>query len=57
MGNAHSGFNLTRTSGALDSFVAELGGDIIYDKRCVTRQSVPVKRTEVGATALGLPAS
>ncbi|XP_006455255.1 hypothetical protein AGABI2DRAFT_121189 [Agaricus bisporus var. bisporus H97] len=32
MGNTHSGFNLTRTSGALDSFVAELGGDIVYDK-------------------------
>jgi phosphoinositide-3-kinase regulatory subunit 4 len=33
MGNTHSGFNFTRTSGALDSFVAELGGDIVYDKR------------------------
>lgn len=33
MGNVHSGTNLTRTAGALDSFVAELGGDIIYDKR------------------------
>ncbi|KAF4603205.1 Serine/threonine-protein kinase [Pleurotus pulmonarius] len=32
MGNVHSGTNLTRTAGALDSFVAELGGDIIYDK-------------------------
>jgi hypothetical protein len=30
MGNAQS---LTRTSGALDSFVAELGSDLIYDKR------------------------
>lgn len=33
MGNAHSGSTLTRTTGALDSFVAELGGDIIYEKR------------------------
>ncbi|KAF9450029.1 ARM repeat-containing protein [Macrolepiota fuliginosa MF-IS2] len=32
MGNAHSAFNLTRTSGALDSFIAELGADIVYDK-------------------------
>ncbi|KAF5350674.1 hypothetical protein D9756_008730 [Leucocoprinus leucothites] len=32
MGNTHSGFNLTRTTGALDSFVAELGGDIVYEK-------------------------
>ena len=30
MGNAQS---LTRTSGALDLFVAELGGDIIYEGR------------------------
>ncbi|RDB23837.1 Serine/threonine-protein kinase ppk19 [Hypsizygus marmoreus] len=32
MGNIHSGSTLTRTTGALDSFVAELGGDIIYEK-------------------------
>ncbi|KAG5639727.1 hypothetical protein H0H81_000007 [Sphagnurus paluster] len=32
MGNVHSGSTLTRTTGALDSFIAELGGDIIYDK-------------------------
>ena len=30
MGNAQS---LTRTSGALDLFVAELGGDIVYEGR------------------------
>lgn len=30
MGNAQS---LIRTSGALDSFVAELGGDIVYERR------------------------
>ncbi|KAF7292927.1 hypothetical protein MIND_01191800 [Mycena indigotica] len=32
MGNAHSGSTFTRTTAALDSFVAELGSDIIYDK-------------------------
>ncbi|KAG6841356.1 hypothetical protein C0991_011899 [Blastosporella zonata] len=32
MGNVHSGSTLTRTTGALDSFVAELGGDIIYER-------------------------
>ncbi|KDQ50203.1 hypothetical protein JAAARDRAFT_165024 [Jaapia argillacea MUCL 33604] len=32
MGNTHSGSTLTRTGGALDSFVAELGSDIVYEK-------------------------
>ncbi|EPQ51918.1 ARM repeat-containing protein [Gloeophyllum trabeum ATCC 11539] len=32
MGNAQSGSTLTRTGGALDSFVAELGNDIVYEK-------------------------
>ncbi|KAG6835274.1 hypothetical protein H0H93_003241, partial [Arthromyces matolae] len=32
MGNAHSGSTLTRSTGAVDSFVAELGGDIIYER-------------------------
>ncbi|KZT22328.1 WD40 repeat-like protein [Neolentinus lepideus HHB14362 ss-1] len=32
MGNAQSGSSLTRTGGALDSFVAELGNDIVYEK-------------------------
>jgi len=35
MGNVNSGSELTRTMGALDLFVVELGGDIIYEKRCV----------------------
>jgi len=35
MGNVQSGSALTRTTGALDSFVAELGGDVIFEKRCV----------------------
>jgi phosphoinositide-3-kinase, regulatory subunit 4 len=34
MGNVHPGSTLTRTTGALDSFVAELGTDIVYEKRC-----------------------
>ena len=33
MGNVHSGSALTRTTVALDSFVGELGGDIIFEKR------------------------
>ncbi|KAJ7842772.1 hypothetical protein B0H13DRAFT_2098330 [Mycena leptocephala] len=32
MGNTQSGSTLTRTTAALDSFVAELGTDIIYEK-------------------------
>ncbi|EIW79923.1 WD40 repeat-like protein [Coniophora puteana RWD-64-598 SS2] len=32
MGNVQSGSALTRTTGALDSFVAELGPDVVYDK-------------------------
>ncbi|KAI6038614.1 hypothetical protein EDC04DRAFT_2896147 [Pisolithus marmoratus] len=32
MGNVQSGSTLTRTGGALDSFVSELGGDIVYEK-------------------------
>ncbi|KAH7882946.1 hypothetical protein F5I97DRAFT_1938850 [Phlebopus sp. FC_14] len=32
MGNVQSGSTLTRTSGALDSFVTELGGDVTYEK-------------------------
>ncbi|KIJ63655.1 hypothetical protein HYDPIDRAFT_175967 [Hydnomerulius pinastri MD-312] len=32
MGNVQSGSTLTRTSGALDSFVTELGGDLTYEK-------------------------
>ncbi|KAF9485745.1 other/VPS15 protein kinase [Pholiota conissans] len=32
MGNVQSGSSLTRTTVALDSFIAELGGDIIFEK-------------------------
>ncbi|TFK53148.1 ARM repeat-containing protein [Heliocybe sulcata] len=32
MGNVQSGSTLTRTGGALDSFVGELGNDIVYEK-------------------------
>lgn len=33
MGNTVSGPTATRAGGALDSFVSELGSDIVYDKR------------------------
>jgi phosphoinositide-3-kinase, regulatory subunit 4 len=36
MGNTQSASTLTRTTGALDSFVAELAGDIVYEKGYVT---------------------
>lgn len=36
MGNTQSASTLTRTTGALDSFVTELGGDIIYEKGYAT---------------------
>ncbi|THU97645.1 ARM repeat-containing protein [Dendrothele bispora CBS 962.96] len=32
MGNVQSGLALTRTTGALDSFISELGNDIVYEK-------------------------
>ncbi|KAJ3746567.1 hypothetical protein DFH05DRAFT_1607341 [Lentinula detonsa] len=32
MGNIQSGSTLARTPGALDSFIAELGGEILYEK-------------------------
>ncbi|KAF9254440.1 hypothetical protein L218DRAFT_1082334 [Marasmius fiardii PR-910] len=32
MGNVQSGSTFTRTTGALDSFISELGGDIIYER-------------------------
>ena len=35
MGNTQSGSLLTRTGGALDSFVAELGADVVYERRSV----------------------
>jgi hypothetical protein len=40
MGNVHSGSALTRTTVALDSYVAELGGDIIFEKKCVAISSI-----------------
>lgn len=44
MGNAHSGSALTRTTVALDSFVSELGGDIIFEKKYVRASRVPQSR-------------
>ena len=35
MGSAHSSTLVSRTTGSLDTFVTELGSDIVYDKRCV----------------------
>lgn len=39
MGNAQSS-TFSRTTGALDSYVTELGGDIVYDRRYVTNDSI-----------------
>ena len=44
MGNAHS---LTRTSGALDLFVAELGGDIIYAGRYADVLRAPLNSAHI----------
>ena len=33
MGNNHSSSIVTRNAGALDTFVSELGPDVMYDKR------------------------
>lgn len=35
MGNTQSGYTLTRTAATLDSFISELGPDIVYEKRYV----------------------
>ena len=35
MGNTQSGYTLTRTAAALDSFISELGPEIVYEKRYV----------------------
>ena len=36
---------LTRTSGALDSFVAGLGGDVVYERRCVSLVEISLSCT------------
>ena len=41
MGNAQS---LTRTSGALDSFVSDLGADVLYERRHVFWTSVSTRK-------------
>ena len=47
---------LTRTSGALDSFVAELGGDVVYERRCVfavgIRSSCTYERVQPGLSTV-----
>src|SRR5258707_1651967 len=35
MGNTQSGYTLTRTAATLDSFISELGPEIVYEKRYV----------------------
>ncbi len=35
MGNTQSGYPLTRTAATLDSFINELGPEIVYEKRYV----------------------
>ena len=42
MGNAQS---LTRTSGALDSFVSDLGADVLYERRYASEARTLVPET------------
>jgi hypothetical protein len=35
MGNTQSGYTLTRTAATLDSFISELGPEIVYGERYV----------------------
>ncbi|KAL0574075.1 Serine/threonine-protein kinase [Marasmius crinis-equi] len=44
MGNVQSGSTLTRTTGALDSFISELGGDIVYEKSLGTARFLKTVR-------------
>ena len=44
MGNTQSGYPLTRTAAALDSFVAELGSDIVYEKSLGTSRFLKTVR-------------
>lgn len=39
MGNTQSGYTLTRTAATLDSFISELGPEIVYEKRYVLYES------------------
>ncbi|KAJ8083175.1 Serine/threonine-protein kinase [Marasmius tenuissimus] len=44
MGNVQSGSTLTRTTGALDSFISELGGDIVYERSLGTARFLKTVR-------------
>jgi hypothetical protein len=37
MGNTQSGYTLTRTAATLDSFISELGPEIVYGERYAFR--------------------
>jgi phosphoinositide-3-kinase, regulatory subunit 4 len=41
MGNTQSGYTLTRTAATLDSFISELGSEIVYGERYVLHALVP----------------
>ncbi|KAI0317986.1 ARM repeat-containing protein [Amylostereum chailletii] len=44
MGNAQSGYPINRNTGALDSFVAELGSEIVYEKSLGTSRFLKTVR-------------
>ncbi|KAJ8472505.1 hypothetical protein ONZ45_g16629 [Pleurotus djamor] len=48
MGNVNSGSALNRNAGALDSFVAELGGDVIYEKSLGTARFLKTVKCKHG---------
>jgi hypothetical protein len=41
MGNTQSGYTLTRTAATLDSFISELGPEIVYGERYALRLLAP----------------
>lgn len=53
MGNTHSSAFVSRTVGALDTYVAELGPDVSYDKRCVHLNTRTSWRVYLTSTAWG----
>lgn len=53
MGNNQSSAIVSRTGGALDTFVSELGSDIIYDKRSVELAVMKDHRLLVSVWSLG----
>lgn len=47
MGQQNSYLNVSRTTGALDSFIADLGADIVYEKRSFGNPLIPSIRTSL----------